>query len=258
MSMMVLVAHAPARTVIAEPDPRSVLAAYTAAINRGDSEAAFALFADDAAVTSAVQGASYHGREEVRGFLERLVAAHFYYEAVSPRAEGNRVSADIRLWSDAWRNLGVTPVRGRLEVEVEDGLFRSFVATLTAESEARIAAAGARILAVEHVLAALNRGDLEAALAVLSDEVTVLDPEGERISGRVEAGMLFAGLIEQDLELRPLAEPWVSGDRVTLLVAFGVGTHHEDGTAHQTVLGDFYVREGLIVSIVARALPAGQ
>ena len=73
-------------------DPAAVMDAYTAAINAGDIEAAMALVADDAVYERAA--GNFNGKEEIRGFVEGLIAREAQVELVGER----QVDGEIVSW----------------------------------------------------------------------------------------------------------------------------------------------------------------
>ncbi len=77
-------------------DPAEVMDAYTAAINAHDVEGALALVDDDA-VYGRPTG-QFNGKEEIRGFIEGLVARDVHIELLGERrVEGEQVSWQSRV-----------------------------------------------------------------------------------------------------------------------------------------------------------------
>jgi hypothetical protein len=77
-------------------DPAEVMDAYTAAINAHDVEGALALV-DDEAVYGRPTG-QFNGKEEIRGFIEGLVARDVHIELLGERqVEGEQVSWQSRI-----------------------------------------------------------------------------------------------------------------------------------------------------------------
>lgn len=71
--------------------PAEVMDAYTEAINNHDVEAALALVADDAVYER--PAGTFTGKEEIRGFIEDLIARDVQVELVGERTvDGERVT----------------------------------------------------------------------------------------------------------------------------------------------------------------------
>ena len=72
-------------------DPAAVMDAYTAAINAHDVEGALSYVADNAVYHR--PAGDFNGKEEVRGFIEGLVARNVKVELIGERTvDGERVS----------------------------------------------------------------------------------------------------------------------------------------------------------------------
>jgi hypothetical protein len=124
------------------PDPAAVLAAFDAALNAGDADAALALFADDAVVRS--QTAVYTGKEEIGRWLRSVVDQHIRIELIGGRrVDGDTETHSARVSVDDLRRLGVT-LEGTAESVVREGKIRTYSFSYTPESLARLQAAQAR------------------------------------------------------------------------------------------------------------------
>jgi hypothetical protein len=136
-----LLPAAPAPVSARGIDPASAMAAVDAALNVGDVDAALALFADDAAVTE--PSGLYPGRRPIRRYLQDLAAQHYHAEAGRYDVEGDVVTGVKLVSLDDWRRLGLAPLDVVAEAVVQDEQIRTLVIALTAEAEARLAAARA-------------------------------------------------------------------------------------------------------------------
>lgn len=86
-------------------DPAAVMDAYTAAINAHDVEAALALVDDNAVYDRSV--GAFQGKEEIRGFIEGLIARNVSVELIGERqVDGERVSWTSRVRLDDPDNPG--------------------------------------------------------------------------------------------------------------------------------------------------------
>ena len=87
--MVLLVACGGGETAVI--GPAEVMDAYTVAINNHDVEAALALVADDAVYER--PAGTFTGKEEIRGFIEDLIARDVQVELVGERTvDGERVT----------------------------------------------------------------------------------------------------------------------------------------------------------------------
>lgn len=228
------------------------------ALNRGDVDGAVALFAEDGRVRAATQGGQdFVGRQAIREWATRLVAGHFRVEyARDYVVNAGHVSWPTKIWLDQYRNLGVLPVGIVIEADITDGgLIRSWSSTITAESQERLAAATAAVGLVDRLFEALNAGNIDATVALLSDDVSIVGALGDRIQGIAEARAYYERLIGGQLKLTP-AMGWIlSGDRVTGVYGLSVASLRALGIESAETIGDFYIRDGKIAGIVARFTP---
>ncbi len=126
-------------------DPVGVVAAFEAALDAGNVEAALALLADDAVVTA--QSGVYRAKGPIRGYLEGLVAQNYHAEVDSRDVAADTVTTRGRASLDDWRRLGVAPLEVVAEVVVRTGKIRTLSAALTPAAAARLQAAQARVAA---------------------------------------------------------------------------------------------------------------
>jgi len=128
-----------------ETDPAAVIEGQVAAINAGDVEATMTYFTDDAVVTVAYPPPApsdvYTGAAEVQAWFEELMAMNFELESTILQVEGDVVIANEKSYSDFSRELGIAPLEGITEYQVEDGKIKAFTWTITDESWAKLQAA---------------------------------------------------------------------------------------------------------------------
>jgi ketosteroid isomerase-like protein len=128
-------------------DPESVVHALDEALNAGDVDRARALFADQATVNlvppPAEGPAVYTGAEQIRGWLEQLVAGHFHVESSGYHTAQDKVTWRSAVSHDDWRALGVNPAEVSSVASVEGGRITAFTVTFSPETVKRFEAAGA-------------------------------------------------------------------------------------------------------------------
>jgi ketosteroid isomerase-like protein len=151
----------------------SVITALADAFNVGDVAAVTALYTDDAVVNLIDWDETYAGAEEIRAWVEELVALHFAIEYEMPTVEGGTVSARGKVWADPTRELGIAPLVTTDVFTVKDGRITSQTSTLTEESLADLQAAMASqpSAVVMAYAEAINASDLEAAMALCHEEM---------------------------------------------------------------------------------------
>jgi len=74
----------------------SVVQSLHDAINAGDVDAAIALFANEAVVTSGT-GLTLKGKEEIRGYIEVLVANKIHAEVIKIESAGDKVTWTLKV-----------------------------------------------------------------------------------------------------------------------------------------------------------------
>jgi hypothetical protein len=102
--------------------PAEVMDAYTEAINNHDVEAALALVADDAVYER--PAGSFNGKEEIRGFIEDLIARDVQVELVGERTvDGERVTwqSHVRIKDPANPDGPLLELMNNSESTVRDG-----------------------------------------------------------------------------------------------------------------------------------------
>jgi len=247
----------PATARSGEESPADRLFAVGQALNHGDVDAVVAMFAPDGSVVAVTQGGEdFVGPDRIRVWAQRLVDGHFHVEfPANPEVSGNRVTWFSLLWLDQWRNLGVAPAEVIVQVTVEDDLVKTFSSSVSRESQAGLDAGAAKSGLVDRLFIALNAGDIEATVALLTDDVFIQGALGDRIHGIEEARAYYTRLIAGHLELRPAMAWIVSGDRVSGVYGLGVDSLRGVGVASAETIGDFYIRGGKVAGIVARFTP---
>jgi len=127
-AIMLSMLAAPAAVSAQPVDPAEVIDAYTAAINAHDVEGALTYVADSAVYVR--PGGQFIWKEEIRGFIEGLIAQNVRVELVGERqVEGDRVSWTSRVYLDDPANPGAGPRQNRSESVVRDGLIVFHMAT---------------------------------------------------------------------------------------------------------------------------------
>lgn len=123
-------------TVQAQPnDPAGVMEAFRAAMNRQELNAALALFADDATVTTP-SGSRYVGTERIGAYLRQLIALN-YHSTVDPQnvqVQGDRTFSIAQIGLDDWRAIGLPFLDSTADAVVRGGKIQSLDALLTPES----------------------------------------------------------------------------------------------------------------------------
>jgi hypothetical protein len=242
------------RPAAAQPaTPSALLRSLGEAINARDVDAAVALFTDDGSVEAVTQGGeAFAGRDRVRVWAQRLVDSNALVEFGPAFDErDSRVIWPTRLFTDPWRNLGITPVGVIVTVESEGGRIRTFSSVIPTEQQTRIAEAQARADLVMRFVAAFNTGDLDGLLALTGERVTTAGPFAGGTNSRSALVEQVAALTAGGARLTQSGSVQVTGDRVSGLFGWTVG----GGSA--AVVADFYLVDGRINRIVSRLTPAG-
>jgi ketosteroid isomerase-like protein len=165
--------------------PAAVVKAYSAAVNAGDFDAIFALYADDAVVRS--PAGLFVGKAAIGTWLQG--AGEATAETLKDvQANGTTVIATGTVSLTRFKALGIDAVEFRAERIVENGKIRFFTTSvvLTPEQRAKVMAAmpPAPSLAVDPVavvkdyIATANTGDFEKTLAFFADDAVVRTPVG--------------------------------------------------------------------------------
>ena len=108
-------------------DPQSVLERFNDAQNAGDVDAALAMWAEDGVRTN-TRGRKMAGKDEIRKFIQGVVAAKLRVETESMHVVGDKVTWTIRESNELYRKLDVAPVRIIVELLVQEGKIKSWLA----------------------------------------------------------------------------------------------------------------------------------
>jgi len=112
---------------------------FEAALNRGDVEAAMAMFEEQAEVK--IPPDVYVGEAQIRGWLEYLAANQFAAEPGFRRAAGNRITWPLAIRSNYLSRLGLPSLDGAATLAVRSGRIASYTFVLSRDSAARHRAA---------------------------------------------------------------------------------------------------------------------
>lgn len=156
------------------PSPAEVAQQYTTAVNAKNADAALALVAPEAA-------------GELKAVTQDLVARGTKVDVALPfKVEGARVTAAAKVSSDEYVRLGVGTLDATLEAAAVKGKLTAFKVALAADSQAKVAAAVAFATkkVVDDFDAAVNAKNLDAALALFTDDATLTCVEGPTYAGR--------------------------------------------------------------------------
>jgi uncharacterized protein (TIGR02246 family) len=118
-------------------DPQSVVQRFNDAQNAGDVETALAMWAEDGVRTNS-RGRKMAGKEEIRKFIQGVVAAKMRVETESLDVLGDKVIWNILETNELYRKLGIAPVRVVVHLLVQEGKIKSWIAYLPLGEIARI------------------------------------------------------------------------------------------------------------------------
>jgi hypothetical protein len=116
-----------------------IAAQFESALNRGDVEAALAMFDDQAEVK--IPPDVYNGETQIRGWLEYLAANHFAAEPGFRNTTGDRGMWPLAVRSDYLSRLGLPSLDGTATLMVHNGRIASYTFVLSRDSAARHRAA---------------------------------------------------------------------------------------------------------------------
>ena len=114
-------------------------ARFESALNRGDVDAAMAMFEDQAEVK--IPPDVYVGEAQIRGWLDYLAANHFAAEPGFRRTDGDRVMWSLAVRSDYLMRLGLPALDGTATLVTHDGKIANYTFVLSRDSAARHRAA---------------------------------------------------------------------------------------------------------------------
>ena len=143
----------PARMSAQETGPAAVLTSLLRVFT-SDSDAALALFTDDAVVRiiPPPPGASgvWSGKEEIKQFLQFAKSQNAVQEIVgSPTVNGNNITATVMVTVNDFRKWGIGPVEHTYEAVVEGGKFKSFDSIMAPAERGRVGAAAQAYMAAQ-------------------------------------------------------------------------------------------------------------
>jgi protease I len=171
----------PTATPVPPPDPAAVIKSLAAALNAGNVDSVMTFYADDATITQqpapAGQSGILSGKEQIRGFVQGLVAGHFSGELSNLRVTGDQVTYTGSLSTDTYRKMGVAPLVVTEETMIVGGKIKSQTITVTPESLAKIQAAmaaQAKAATQKKVLLILSTEKSQDWPVVLTKEVGVM------------------------------------------------------------------------------------
>ena len=165
-----------------ETDPAKVLNALADSLNAGDVDAAITLYAPDAVINIVppLPGLpdTFTGLKEVRGWLEILVGMKLKIEGVEMlKMEGDKAKIKIITSSDLTRGLNIAFLELIEEYIIQGGKIKGYTISITEESAEKMQAAMANKAEKENVLTAmvdaLNAGDVEATMALFTDDAII-------------------------------------------------------------------------------------
>jgi ketosteroid isomerase-like protein len=152
------------------------------------------------------------------------------------KIDGKNVVADARVINDEYVRLGVAPVDALFEATAVKGQLISAKLSLTAEAQARVDGAIAALTkkVVDDFEAAVNAKNYDAALALVSDNVTFTGVDGKNYTGKAELrAQLEAGLSfeKSDYTVAGSKVTWKTGITMTELAKLNIAPLEADAQA---------------------------
>ena len=124
--------------------PEVILKRYYAAMNTGQADVAYALFAAEAVRREQFISAAdliVTGPERIEAGIKARIEDNIVVEAWDFQAEGNKVTCMARISTDYGRQVGYAPIEERVAVIVVHGKIKDFTVAVTPESYSRMEAA---------------------------------------------------------------------------------------------------------------------
>ena len=141
LTVMLLVPLVPGVAHAQAADPIAVKNAFDAALNAGAVDQAVATFAPEATFTTP-GGNVLMGTQQIRAYLQELVAQHYHAEVRETRLTApDTVVSRGTIALDQFRQLGLASVEATAEVVVRGGRIVAFTTALTPAAAARVQAA---------------------------------------------------------------------------------------------------------------------
>jgi len=165
-----------------ETDPAKVLNTLADSLNAGDVDTAMTLYAPDAVLNIVPPPAglpgTYTGLKEIRGWLEVLVGMNFKIEGVEIlKVEGDKLNVRVKSSSDFARGFNIAFLEHMEEHIIQGGKIKGYTTAFTPETMEKLQAAMANQAEKENVLTAmwdaLNAGDVEATMALFTDDAII-------------------------------------------------------------------------------------
>lgn len=199
-----------------ETDPAKVLNALADSLNAGDVDAAITLYAPDAVINIVppLPGLpdTFTGLKEVRGWLEILVGMKLKIEGLEMlQMEGDKAKIKIKISSDLTRGLNIAFLELIEEYIIQGGKIKGYTISITEESAEKMQAAMANQAEKEKVLTAmadaLNAGDVEATMALFTDDAIIKALFGDALPpesciGREQVRLFMEDLVANNFKIQ--------------------------------------------------------
>jgi len=199
-----------------ETDPAKVLNALADSLNAGDVDAAITLYAPDAVINIVppLPGLpdTFTGLKEVRGWLEILVGMKLKIEGLEMlQMEGDKAKIKIIISSDLTRGLNIAFLELIEEYIIQGGKIKGYTISITEESAEKMQTAMANQAEKENVLTAmvdaLNAGDVEATMALFTDDAIIKVLFGDALPpesciGREQVRVFMEDLVANNFKIQ--------------------------------------------------------
>jgi len=199
-----------------ETDPAKVLNTLGDSLNAGDVDTAMTLFAPDVVlnIEPPLPGlpGTFTGLEEIRGWLEILVGMNLKIEGVEIlQVEGDKVKIKVTTSSDFARGFNMAFMELIEEYTIQDGKIKGYTISITEESGEKLQAAMANQAEKENVLTAmadaLNAGDVEATMALFTDDAIIKALFGDALppdccNGREQVSLFMEDLVANNFKIQ--------------------------------------------------------
>lgn len=250
-------AAAPTPTTVSAgtPSVSDLTLAVLAALNAGDVDTALTYFSDNTTLTSAAFSQQYTTKDGVRTWAQGVVDGHGLLTVLTTNVQGNQGTWLLHVSLDSFRNMGIAPANVGLDVTADGGLITSWRASYPSDTQAALDAATQQTQLITQFLTALNAGDLDGSMGLVSDDVQITGAFGDKVVGKPQARSYYAGLIASHLALSPFGDMLVEGDRVTATYGLATDALQTGGVASAETIGQFYVQNGQIVGVTAAFTP---
>ncbi len=273
LTVLMLATTLTVTSAAAADDPATVIDTLEAALMAKNVDGAVALFTDDAMAwrTPPLPNTTgtYHGKAEVGGFWQSLIALNPQFETVGQRqVTGEQVTWTSSTGLDVWRQLGIPSLITRGKATVRGGKIAAIAISIPPESLAKVqtamvaSAPTSDPLAVVTTLdATLNAQNIEDALALFADDATVrqnpAQPGATGIyTGKAEVRVFLASIVAQNIHFDLTAPRQVVGEWVMWTNNTSVDPWRKLGIAPLQGQGDVTVHDGKIVSLTITLTPA--